>query len=79
MHFTSSCSSSLDLSFEPMPVTVASCVWPGEPIRVSLIERERAGSGFEPGTFGTEGEHLALELSRLMGRGSILGLYVLLK
>ena len=40
-------------------------------------ERERAGSGFEPGTFGTEGEKLASELSRQMGNEILISVYVL--
>ena len=68
MVMASTCSLAQDLSFEPMLITVASLVWLGEPIWVSSIEREElAGSGFDPGTFGTEGERLASELSRQMG------------
>ena len=51
-----------------MLIAVALFVWPGEPIRVSYIEREElVGSRIEPGAFGTEGESLASELSRQMG------------
>ena len=31
--------------------------------------------GFDPGTFGTEGEHLALELPRQMGNRILISLY----
>ena len=43
----------------------------------AYIRREQVGSGFEPGTFGTEGEERASELSRQIGKRIFLSIYVL--